>query len=87
MEESTDLLLRLYQSARAQLQSIDAGIEEHLKKLLASGSVTSPTARDVAFLEGLRSERDEAGAGLRRAEERLFNHLISQLGLTSDPAK
>jgi hypothetical protein len=39
------------------------------------------------LLEGLRSERDQARGSLRDAEQTIFNNLLAQLGVSSDPAK
>jgi hypothetical protein len=88
MQESVDSLLRIYQRALSQLGSLDRGIEEQLKRIVTAALEGGlPTARDLALLEGLRSERDQARGSLRDAEQTIFNNLLAQLGVSSDPAK
>lgn len=81
MEDSAGLLLQVYERALEQLRAFDARIAEQLGSLIGTHAI--PTARDVAFLEGLRRERDEALSRLRDAEASLFNYLLTRLGLSS----
>lgn len=80
MEESTDLMLRVYERASQELRSFDARIGEHLSRLLEAHGILA--VRDLAFLEGLRSERDEAFDALREAETSLSNYLLSRLDVS-----
>lgn len=84
MEDSDQLLFKVYERALEHLRAFDARIAEQFDRLISANATVG--ARDLAFLEGLRKERDEALAALQDAESAVFNYLLSHLGLSSSAA-
>jgi hypothetical protein len=77
--------LPAYQRALARLHELEEDFLQHLTKIheLTNGD-GEPTLRQLAFLEGLRRERDDARLAAHRAENEVINRISSALGIPPD---
>jgi hypothetical protein len=80
-------MLQEYERAKARFQSLENDLHEHLKRLLAPAEGSgAPTMRQLAFIEGLRSERDQAWDRLKVLERGLFNAAAARTGILPEEA-
>ena len=73
--------LQAYEHALTQLQDLEKTVYDHLKGFFAvDDGGAQPDLRRLAFLEGLRRERDMARETAMQAEVDLVNRLLANLG-------
>lgn len=88
MPQSQSPLLHAYEFALTGLRRVEDDLLRHVEKILALADESeTPTLRQLAFLEGLRRERDEAMAAVQQAEAALLNHISSLFGIPPDVVK
>jgi hypothetical protein len=86
MQQPEQLLLHAYERALARLQALESEICQQLTGAIDAQGKQASTLRQLALLEGLRHERNDARAETQRAEAALINHLGARLGIPPDPA-
>ena len=80
-------LLQAYKRAAERLQDVERQVHQSLLNFFEPSEYSAlPTLRQLAFLEGLRRERDDAYEVAQRAEADLVDKILSRLGIPPDLA-
>jgi hypothetical protein len=82
MHEPESPSIQAYERPVTRLQALEHEVFTAFMSLLqASDPDVRPRMRQLAFLEGLRRQRDDAREVLRKVEADLFARIASQLGI------
>jgi hypothetical protein len=84
MQHLESSLLSSYERALNRVHELEQEFVQHLAKIheLADGSGAS--LRQLAFLEGLRRERDDMRVAVQQAETAVINRISKALGFPSE---
>jgi hypothetical protein len=85
MRDADQHLFQAYERAAAQLEAAEEAVHQRLTSLFEPDASPEVTVRMLAFLEGLRKERDEAWGAMQQAEQDLLDQLLSRLRAPPDP--
>ena len=92
MQDNSDIeKIQLYDRAVDRLNGLERDIQVRVRGAFSAGA-SAPTMRELAFLTGLRAERDGVLAEVQRLEIVLFDSLMAQASTQpdstlTDPAK
>jgi hypothetical protein len=81
MQHLESSLLTSYESALRRLHELEQEFVQHLAKIHEVADGSGASLRQLAFLEGLRRERDDMRLAVQQAEAAVINRISKALGI------